>query len=161
MYHVSDDVKGAAPKKFSAPRVARNSCSCPLIGHSLRIQPWSDFGLDPPLLSTGFPVAIYTALICLKEHFHRAKGTCIINVLETYSQHRASYSKISERREHFLPSIPFSPHDTIFTCRFSKIKCGRKLVKDFETLYDPIQGLTKTIPINKCSKRSISMRKGL
>ena len=84
-------------------------------------------------LSERSPIAIYRALISLKETSLQEKEVRIINDFQTYSPCRTSYDNTS-LGENTTSPISFSLVKPYVPVTFAKIKCGRYLAKDFNSM---------------------------
>ena len=83
------------------------------------------------MLSARSPIAIYRALICLKEAFSQDEEARIIGVFQTSFPCRASYEETSQGRKYHLLMISSSPDNTTCTCNVCLHKVWKELSKRF------------------------------
>ena len=86
--------------------------------------------------SVNQALAIYRALICLKETFSQGKEARIIDIFLASSARRASYEETSQGRNYHLLMISSSPDNTTFTCNVCLNKIWKGLTKDSTSLRD-------------------------
>ena len=81
------------------------------------------------MLAARSPIAIYRALICLKETTSQDQEARTINAFQTFSQRRESYDKTPQCRNYYHLTISFSPDNT--KCNFCQDKMRKGLGKRF------------------------------
>ena len=114
------------------------------------------------VLSASSPSAIYRGMICIKKPLRKTKK-CTLLVSFKYILHSGQVMiRHPKGRKQYPLAISFSPDNTTCTCKPCQDKMRKGIGKRFHLFAKiPYKVLRKKIFVNKCTKRQISMGKGL